>query len=148
MDDFHTDAMRKLQAGELPSDKFNFMLKTNMAEGVFDKTGGIDIGETFKRGNYGIAGLLAAKEAGSKVLPYLAKGLGIAMLPIDLILGANQTGLDPEEELGAKLGIDPSVFYQMEPEKFQMYKDAYDSQVARSQAIQDAKNEEMMAVSP
>ena len=102
-----------------------------MEEGVFDKKGDIDIGQTFRRGNVGVAGALAAKDAAKMALPYLAKGAGIAALPLDLIAGANRTGLDPQEELGQALGIDPSVFYQMNPEEFQKYKDAYDLEIAR-----------------
>ncbi len=133
VDDFVTEARDQVVSGKMPSDRFDFMLKTTMAEGVFDKKGSIDIGETFKRGNVGIAGALAAKEGAAKILPSIARGFGLAALPLDLIAGANQTGLDPQEEIGKAYGIDPSVFYQMDPEEFQKYKDAYELEVARQQ---------------
>ena len=123
IDDYHAQARTQILEGRMPSDKFNFMLTTTMEEGLFDKKGDIDIGQTFKRGNYGVAGALAAKDAAKMALPYLAKGAGIAALPLDLIAGANKTGLDPQEEIGQALGIDPNVFYQMNPEEFQKYKD-------------------------
>lgn len=131
VDDFHSNAMRQLQEGKLPADKFKFMLQTTMAEGVFDKKGPIDAMETIRRGNIGIGSLVGAKNIASEILPYVAKGAGLAALPIDLLLGANKTGLDPEEELAQATGIDPNVFYQMAPEEFQRYKDAYDLEAAR-----------------
>ena len=109
------------------------MLKTTMAEGVFDKKGPIDAMETIKRGNIGIGALVGAKNVASDILPFVAKGAGIAALPLDLIAGANQTGLDPQEEIGQAYGIDPYVFYQMAPEEFQKYVDAYELEVARQQ---------------
>jgi hypothetical protein len=133
IDDYHAQARTQILEGRMPSDKFNFMLTTTMEEGLFDKKGDIDIGQTFKRGNYGIAGALAARDASKAALPYLLKGAGIAALPLDLIAGANRTGLDPQEEVAQAYGIDPGVFYAMEPEKFQKIKDAYDMEVARQE---------------
>lgn len=141
-DDNFSGLRRLLLEGRLPADAFQDMLGLVIDEGVFspDKRGKIDIKETFKRGNVGIASALAARDASKVALPYLLKGAGIAALPLDLIAGANRTGLDPQEEVAQAYGIDPGVFYAMEPEKFQKIKDAYDMEVARQmQAARDRR---------
>ena len=102
-----------------------------MQEGVFDKKGSIDIGETFKRGNVGVAGALAI----GKALPKAA--FGLAGLPIDAIAGATETGLDAQEEVGQAMGIDPDVFYQMDPEQFENIYSSYKMTVAKMQQAQD-----------
>jgi hypothetical protein len=130
VDDWHADKLDKLRSGKLPKDEFDFMLKTTMEEGVFDKTGKIDVAETFRRGNYGIAGAIAAGRA----LPMIAKGVGIAALPLDLIAGATETGLDAEEELGKAYGVSPSLFYSMDPEQFKKLENQYRSTIAKMEA--------------
>ena len=135
IDDFHASSKNQLDKGTLSKDRFDFMLKTTMAEGVFDKKGSIDIGETFKRGNVGVAGALAI----GKALPKAA--FGLAGLPIDAVLGATETGLDAQEEVGQAMGIDPDVFYRMDPEQFENIYSSYKMTVAkmREQRTEDAK---------
>ena len=145
VDDFHSSAMRDLMEGKLPQDKFDFMLKTTMAEGVFDKKGKIDPELTIKRGNIVVGKALGAKEAASKALPYIAKGMGIAAIPLDIVAGATPTGLDPEEEVAKAYGIDPTVFYNMDPKQFDQYKKAYDLEKA---AIAKQIREEVETISP
>ena len=140
-DDNFSNLRRLLLEGRLPADAFQDMLGLVIDEGVFppDKRGKIDIKETFKRGNVGIASALAARDASKAALPYLLKGLGIAALPLDLIAGANRTGLDPQEEVAQAYGIDPNVFYQMEPEQFAEIKQNYDMLVAKMREQQAAE---------
>lgn len=135
IDDFHASSKNQLDKGTLSKDRFDFMLKSTMQEGVFDKKGSIDIGETFKRGNVGVAALTGAARA----LPKAA--FGLAGLPIDAVLGATETGLDAQEEVGQAMGIDPSVFYQMDPEKFENIYNNYKTTVAnmQQQRTEDAK---------
>lgn len=138
-DDYTTSMLEKLRTGQLPQDRFDFLLKTSMDEGNFPEgqRGKIDIAETFKRGNIGAAGGIAALRS----LPYLASGLGIAAIPLDLIGSSTTTGLDPQEEVAKAYGIDPSVFYQMDPEQFGEIKQNYDMMVAkmRDQQMADAQ---------
>ena len=134
-DDYTSKAKRQILEGKMPSDKFNFLLKSIMDEGVFDKKGPIDIKETFKRGNVGIATALSAGRA----LPKLA--FGLAGLPVDAILGATQTSLDPQEEMGRAYGIDPSLFYQMDPEKFEELYKNYEIMVNKMREDELAKLE-------
>ena len=42
----------------------------------------------------------------------------MAALPLDLVLGANKTGLDPQEEIAQVLGINPTLLYNMPEEEF------------------------------
>ncbi len=144
VDDYVTEARNQVVSGKMPSDKFNFMLKTTMAEGVFDKKGPIDAMETIKRGNIGIGALVGAKDVASDILPFVAKGAGIAALPLDLIAGANRTGLDAQEEMGKAYGIDPSVFYQMEPEKFEELYADYQMMVDKMEQQRLADSQEQM----
>ena len=118
IDDFHLKYMNDLKEGKLSKDKLMQLAMTSMEEGIFDQKGKIDISETFKRGNYGIAAGTAAARGAKTALPYLLKGAGIAALPLDLLAGANKTGLDPQEEVGQAMGISPSVFYNMPEEDF------------------------------
>ena len=85
------------------------------------------------------------KEAASKALPYIAKGMGIAAIPLDIVAGATPTGLDPEEEVAKAYGIDPTVFYNMDPKQFDQYKKAYDLEKA---AIAKQIREEVETISP
>ncbi len=144
VDDFVTEARGQVVSGKMPSDKFNFMLKTTMAEGVFDKKGPIDAGATIKRGNVGIGALVGAKNVASDILPFVAKGAGLAALPLDLIAGANRTGLDAQEEMGKAYGIDPRVFYQMEPEKFEELYADYQMMVDKMEQQRQADSQEQM----
>lgn len=118
IDDFHIKYMNDLKDGKLSKDKLMQLAMTSMEEGIFDQKGKIDISETFKRGNYGVAAGTAATRGAKTALPYLLKGAGIAALPLDLLAGANQTGLDPQEEIGKAMGIEPNVFYNMPEEDF------------------------------
>lgn len=137
IDGFHSEQLDKLNKGLLSQDDIDRLTSTTMQEGVFDNKGKIDIKETFKRGNV----LAAGGTAVGRALPYIAKGLGIAALPIDFIGGANQTAQDPQEEVAQAYGIDPSVFYQMDPEQFGEIKQNYDMMVAkmRDQQMADAQ---------
>ena len=110
--------MNDLKEGNLSKDKLMQLAMTSMEEGIFDQKGKIDISETFKRGNYGVAAGTAATRGAKTALPYLLKGMCIAGLPLDLLAGANKTGLDPQEEVGQAMGISPSVFYNMPEEDF------------------------------
>lgn len=135
IDDFHTSVKKQLDEGTLDRDRFNFMLKSTIQEGVFDKKGPIDIGETFRRGNVGVAGALAI----GKALPKAA--FGLAGLPIDAIAGATETGLDAQEEVGQAMGVDPDVFYRMDPEQFDTIYNNFKMTVAKmqQQRTEDAK---------
>ena len=91
---------------------------TSLDEGIFDQRGKIDVLETFKRGNIPVAAGVGIGRLSKEVLPYLLKGAGIAALPLDLVLGANKTGLDPQEEIAQVLGINPTLLYNMPEEEF------------------------------
>ena len=78
-------------------------------------------------------------------LPYLASGVGIAALPIDFIASSTTTGLDPQEEVAKAYGVDPNVFYQMDPEQFGKIKQNYDMMVAKTREQQMA---EAQTISP
>ena len=127
-DDYITSVKAQLDKGLLSKDRLDFMLKGIMDEGMFPgRQGDIDIKETYKRGNIGIAALVGAGRAAPKI------AFGLAGIPIDAILGATETGLDPEEQVAQAYGISPSLLYSMEPEKFEAVYEKFESDVAKIQ---------------
>ena len=127
-DDYITSLKAQLDKGLLSKDRLDFMLKSIMDEGMFPgRQGDIDIKETYKRGNIGIAALVGAGRAAPKI------AFGLAGIPIDAILGATETGLDPEEQVAQAYGISPSLLYKMEPEKFEAVYKKFESDVAKIQ---------------
>jgi hypothetical protein len=84
------------------------MLKTTMAEGVFDTKGPIDLRETFKR-NKPVAAMVGI----GRLAPSVAKYGGIASIPLGVIADATPTGLDPEEEVAKGLGVDSGELYAL-----------------------------------
>jgi hypothetical protein len=127
-DDYITSVKAQLDKGLLSKDRLDFMLKGIMDEGMFpDRQGDIDIKETYKRGNVGMAALVGAGRAAPKI------AFGLAGIPVDAILGATETGLDPEEQVAQAYGISPSLLYKMEPEKFEAVYQKFESDVAKMQ---------------
>ena len=137
IDDFHLKYMDELKQGKLSKDKLMQLAVTSMEEGIFDQKGDIDIKETFKRGNYGVAAGTAATRGAKTALPYLLKGAGIAALPLDLVLGANKTGLDPQEEIAQAMGISPNLLYNMPEEEFAQIESMF-RQTMAARAKQDS----------
>ena len=135
-DDYISSLKTQLDKGLLSKDRLDFMFKSVLDEGMFPgRQGDIDIRETFKRGNVGIAALTGAARAAPKI------AFGLAGLPIDAITGATETGLDAEEEVARAMGIDPNTFYQMDPEQFDTIYNNYKMTVAKMQQkrSEDAK---------
>lgn len=118
IDDFHYKYLTDLREGKLPVDRLMQLAATSMEEGIFDQKGKVDVLETFKRGNYPVAAGAGIAQLAEKVPSALVRGAGIAMLPIDMLMGAQQTGLDPQEELAQATGTDASMFYEMPEEQF------------------------------
>ena len=132
VDNYITSIKTQLDKGLISEDRFKFLLQNQIDEGMFPgRQGDIDIKETYKRGNVGVAALTGAARA----LPKAA--FGLAGLPIDAVLGATETGLDAQEEVGQAMGIDPDVFYQMDPEQFENIYNSYKMTIAKMQQAQD-----------
>jgi hypothetical protein len=146
VDRFHEKRLAQLIEGTLPEADFNFMLKTTMAEGVFDRKGPIDIRETFKRNKP-----VAAAVGIARALPTVAKYGGIATIPLGVIGDAKPTGLDPEEEVAQGLGVDSGELYALNssnPEAFYALYAGFKQQQAREQMEREAKAEEAMTMVP
>ena len=142
VDRFHEAKLAQLMEGKLPQADFDFMLKTTMAEGVFDRKGKIDFGETFKR-NKPVALAVGA----GRLLPYA----GIATIPLGVIGDAKPTGLDPEEEVAQGLGVDSGELYALNssnPEAFNKIYAGFKQKQAREQMEREAKAEEAMTMVP
>ena len=118
VDDFFLKELKDLKEGRMSKERLMQLAMTSMDEGIFDQRGKIDVLETFKRGNIPVAASVATGRAAKTALPYLLKGVGIAALPLDLVLGANKTGMDPQEEIAQAMGISPNLLYNMPEEEF------------------------------
>lgn len=118
VDDFFLKELKDLKEGRMSKERLMQLAMTSMDEGIFDQRGKIDVLETFKRGNIPVAASVATGRAAKTALPYLLKGVGIAALPLDLVLGANKTGMDPQEEIAQDMGISPNLLYNMPEEEF------------------------------
>jgi hypothetical protein len=132
--------------GTLPEADFNFMLKTTMAEGVFDTKGPIDLAETWKRNKP-----VAAAVGIGRALPTVVKYGGIASIPLGVIADATPTGLDPEEEVAKGLGVDSGELYALNstnPEAFYKLYTGFKQQQAQQQMEREAKAEEAMTMVP
>jgi len=128
VDDYITSIKTQFDKGLISEDRFKFLLQSQIDEGMFPgRRGDIDIKETFKRGNVGMAALVGAGRAAPKI------AFGLAGIPIDAALGATETGLDPEEQVAQAYGISPSLLYSMEPEKFEAVYQKFESDVAKIQ---------------
>lgn len=146
VDRFHEAKLAQLMEGKLPQADFNFMLKTTMAEGVFDRKGQIDLGETWKRNKP-----VAAAVGIGRALPTVAKYGGIATIPLGVIADATETGLDPEEEVAQGLGVSSDELYALNssnPEAFYALYAGFKQQQAKNQMEREAKAEEAMTMVP
>lgn len=118
VDDFFVKEFKDLKEGRMSKERLMQLAMTSMDEGIFDQRGKIDVLETFKRGNIPVAAGVGIGRLSKEALPRLLKGAGIAALPVDLVLGANKTGLDPQEEIAQAMGINPNLLYNMPEEEF------------------------------
>lgn len=118
VDDFFLKEFKDLKEGRMSKERLMQLAMTSMDEGIFDQRGKIDVLETFKRGNIPVAAGVGIGRLSKEALPRLLKGAGIAALPVDLVLGANKTGLDPQEEIAQAMGINPNLLYNMPEEEF------------------------------
>jgi len=146
VDRFHEKRLAQLMEGTLPEADFNFMLKTTMAEGVFDTKGPIDVAETWKRNKP-----VAAAVGIGRALPTVAKYAGIATIPLGVIADATETGLDPEEEVAQSLGVSSDELYALNssnPEAFYALYAGFKQQQAQQQMEREAKAEEAMTMVP
>jgi hypothetical protein len=146
VDSFHEKRLAQLLEGTLPEADFNFMLKTTMAEGVFDTKGPIDLRETFKR-NKPVAAMVGI----GRLAPSVAKYGGIASIPLGVIADATPTGLDPEEEVAKGLGVDSGELYALNssnPDAFNKIYSGFKQQQAQQQMEREAKAEEAMTMVP
>ena len=146
VDRFHEKRLAQLMEGTLPEADFNFMLKTTMAEGVFDTKGPIDVAETWKRNKP-----VAAAVGIGRALPTVAKYGGIATIPLGVIADATETGLDPEEEVAQSLGVSSDELYALNssnPEAFYALYAGFKQQQAQQQMEREAKAEEAMTMVP
>lgn len=146
VDRFHEKRLAQLLEGTLPEADFNFMLKTTMAEGVFDTKGPIDLAETWKRNKP-----VAAAVGIGRALPTVVKYGGIASIPLGVIADATPTGLDPEEEVAKGLGVDSGELYALNstnPEAFYKLYTGFKQQQAQQQMEREAKAEEAMTMVP
>ena len=56
---------------------------------------------------------------------------------MDLVLGANKTGLDPQEEIAQAMGINPNLLYNMPEEEFAQIESMF-RQTMAARAKQDS----------
>ena len=137
VDDFFVKELKDLKEGRMSKERLMQLAMTSMDEGIFDQRGKIDVSETFKRGNIPVAASVGIGRLSKEALPYLLKGAGIAALPLDLVLGANKTGLDPQEEIAQAMGISPNLLYNMPEEEFAQIESMF-RQTMAARAKQDS----------
>lgn len=137
VDDFFLKEFKDLKEGRMSKERLMQLAMTSMDEGIFDQRGKIDVLETFKRGNIPVAAGVGIGRLSKEALPYLLKGAGIAALPLDLVLGANKTGMDPQEEIAQAMGISPNLLYNMPEEEFAQIESMF-RQTMAARAKQDS----------
>ena len=137
VDDFFLKEFKDLKEGRMSKERLMQLAMTSMDEGIFDQRGKIDVLETFKRGNIPVAASVGIGRLSKEALPRLLKGAGIAALPLDLVLGANKTGLDPQEEIAQAMGISPNLLYNMPEEEFAQIESMF-RQTMAARAKQDS----------
>ena len=137
VDDFFLKEFKDLKEGRMSKERLMQLAMTSMDEGIFDQRGKIDVLETFKRGNIPVAASVGIGRLSKEALPRLLKGAGIAALPLDLVLGANKTGMDPQEEIAQAMGINPNLLYNMPEEEFAQIESMF-RQTMAARAKQDS----------